>query len=729
MSSNRSFFVSCPKGLEAILLDELAALGGRELRETVAGVHVSGDSAFAYRCCLWSRLGSKMLLPIAKIPSNSADELYTGIHAIDWQEHLAADGFLWIDFVGTNPALRNSQFAAQKVKDAIVDRLRQPDGQRPSIRRDAPDLIVYVRLSKQQAVVNIDLSGASLHRRGYRVDSVLAPLKENLAAALLVRSGWSQFHMQGAALIDPMCGSGTLLIEAAMMAGDIAPGLQHGQFAFERWRQHDSAVWTGIMEEARERREQGLGRGLPEIRGYDDNVLAVRAAERNIAAAGLDEHIRVMRKPLAEFKRPTHKAMETGLILTNPPYGERLGEHQQLIPLYQRLGEVLKSDFVGWRAGVFTSNPTLGKAMGLHSHKKYKLYNGTIPSELLLFTIEPDNFIQARRDRSVGGEALVGSETATSELSAGAQMLANRLVKNRKQLGKLFRKRNIDCYRIYDADLPEYAAAIDLYADHVHIQEYAAPKSVDTDKAEQRLGEIQQVVAAAFEVGAERMSLKQRKRTRGKQQYERLRDNPLDRMITVHEGDAAFQVNLWSYLDTGLFLDHRLVRQKVAELALGKRLLNLFSYTATATVQAALGGAASSVSVDMSKTYLHWARRNFTLNKLSDKHQLVQADCLEWMHACREPYDVILLDPPSFSNSKRMEETLDVQRDHGKLITRCMDLLKSGGTLVFSTNLKRFKMDEEYLGKFRVDDITKATIDKDFQRRPTIHQCFLITER
>lgn len=750
ISANQPFFISCPKGLEGILLDELASLGGSQLRQTVAGVHASGDLAFAYRCCMWSRLANKILLPIARIPAESADELHTGIQAIDWQDHLRADGTLWIDFVGTNEALRNTQFAAQKVKDGIVDRLRQPDGLRPSISKDKPNLVVNVRLSRHEAVVNIDLSGISLHRRGYRVDSVVAPMKENLAAALLIRSGWPELHQQNAAFIDPMCGSGTLLIEAAMIAADIAPGIWREEFAFERWLQHDATLWAGIKEDAEERRQQGLSRrtspveepqggksqigesaaggaqspAMPEIRGYDEHVLAVRAAERNIEAAGLAGHIRVMRKALDEFKRPTHGRMDRGLLLSNPPYGERLGEHQGLIPLYQRLGEVLKRDFLGWRAAVFTGNPELGKVMGLRSNKKYKLFNGTIPSELLLFDVAEESFVRGPSKESTG--------SASGELSTGAQMLANRITKNRKQLDKLFRKRNIDCYRVYDADLPEYAAAIDLYGDpsssgYVHIQEYAAPKTIDPQKAEQRLVEVQQAVASVFAIGPEQMSLKQRHRNPGKQQYERLQEDPLNKLVTVREGEAKFLVNLWSYLDTGLFLDHRLVRQKVAELSLGRRFLNLFSYTATATVQAAIGGAHSSVSVDMSKTYLHWARRNFELNKLSERHELVQADCLSWLHDCREAFDVILLDPPSFSNSKRMEEVLDVQRDHVKLITRCMDLLKPGGTLVFSTNLKRFKMDDEQLARYRIADITKSTIDKDFQRHPNIHQCYLVT--
>lgn len=713
--ASRSFFVTCPKGIEGLLADELQSLGATDIRQTVAGVQVSGDMEFAYRCCLWSRLANRVLLPLARFPAPDADALYQGVLQLPWEEHLRSDGSLWVDFTGTHQGLRNTQFSAQKVKDAIVDRLRRPDGQRPSIRRDKPDVLVNVRLSKQQAVVNIDLSGDSLHKRGYRVDSVVAPLKENLAAALLIRAGWPSMAEEGGALIDPMCGSGTLLVEGALMAADIAPGLQREDFGFMRWLQHDAALWQKLRAEAEQRREQGLAGTLPEIRGYDEHVLAIRASERNIEAAGVSSFVRVMRKPLDNFRRPTHRQLEHGLLLTNPPYGERLGEHEALIPLYRQLGDVLKQDFIGWRAGVFTGNPELGKQMGLRVEKQYKLFNGTIPSVLLLFDVNEASFIQQPRIEP------------GVELSEGAQMLANRLKKNRKQLDKAFQRRGINCYRIYDADLPEYASAIDIYGDHLHIQEYAPPKSVDPRRAERRLLETQQAVASVFNVDADKISVKQRRRNPGKQQYEKLRDDPFDHMLVVEEGPARFYVNLWAYLDTGVFLDHRLVRQKVAELAAGKRLLNLFCYTATATVQAALAGATSSISVDMSRTYLQWARRNFQLNKLGPRHELVQADCLSWLWACREPFDVILLDPPSFSNSKRMTDVLDVQRDHVKLIRRCVELLKPGGTLVFSTNLKRFKLDCDELADLELSDISKSTIDLDYQRHPDIHQCFLIS--
>ncbi len=613
--------------------------------------------------------------------------------------------------------------------------MRTHTGERPSIQRDQADLSISVRLAKDQAVINIDLTGVSLHKRGYRVNSVIAPMKENLAAALLIRSGWptpcgkeegssTSSHVP---LIHPMCGSGTLLIEAAMMAADIAPNILRKHFAFERWKKHDESLWKSVKAEAIERKKKGLEKHLPEIRGYDENSAAVRASEHNVMAASLENVIHVMKKPLDELKKPTHADFSHGLLLTNPPYGERLGEHQALMPLYRQLGNILKSEFNGWQAGVFTGNPDLAKNMGLRSKKKYKLFNGTIPSELLLFDVTEEWFARHNEAKNLYGKN-ADTREPRHHLSAGAQMVANRLKKNRKKLEKWARKENVNCYRLYDADLPEYSAAIDVYGDYIHVQEYAAPKTIDERQADQRFLDLQKAVVVELGIDDDHLSVKQRKRNRGKDQYERLENDPFAKMFTVNEKGATFWVNLWSYLDTGVFLDHRLVRQKISELVPRKRFLNLFCYTAPATVQAALAGASSSISVDLSKTYLRWADKNFTANRLGKNHELIQADCFNWLKECREAFDVILLDPPSFSNSKRMDGVLDVQRDHVGLIKRCMDLLNPGGTLIFSTNLRSFKIDSEKLSDYDIDNVSRQTIDIDFERNQKIHQCFLIKQ-
>ncbi len=745
------FFATCPKSLEGLLLTEILQLGATDVRETVAGVYFSGSIETAYRVCLWSRLANKVLLPLTSFDVNSQEDLYNGTRSIPWQDHLSPTGTLLVDFVGTSDAIRNTQFGAVKVKDAIVDTLRDLTGERPSVAKRDPDLRINTRLSKDKVVISIDLSGESLHRRGYRLKQGSAPMKENLAAGILLRAGWPQIAADGGALLDPMCGSGTILIEAALMAADIAPGLGRVGFGFERWLKHDNAIWLALRDEAHERRRIGLAKELPEIRGYDADLKVIRAAEDNIVSAELDHWLRVSRKELAEFKKPTHAQIKNGLILSNPPYGERLGEVESLKMLYAHLGERLRNEFQGWRAGVFTGNPELGKQMGLRSDKKYKLFNGTIPSELLMFSIDGDAFVQSRieqdgrfshnQEERVAAEKLV-QETNKREqaaaLSNGSQMLVNRLQKNLKQLAKWVKKNNISCYRLYDADMPEYSAAIDIYRGvpahghsekmYINVQEYAAPKSVDEDRAAQRFAEIEAAIPYALDVPAENISYKQRRRNKGTMQYEKLTEIPTGELFSVIEGESKLHINMWQYLDTGLFLDHRMVRDMIAENAKDARFLNLFCYTASASVRAAMAGARYTVSVDMSNTYLNWARKNFALNGLSEsRNRLEQADCLKWLEANDQQFDVILLDPPSFSNSKRMEDDLDVQRDHAAMIHQCMRALAEDGTLIFSNNLRTFKLDLEALSAYTIKDISAQTIDEDFKRNSKIHQCWLIS--
>lgn len=710
------FFATCPKGIESLLMSEMESFGFENLRETVAGVYFDTDLSGAYRACLWSRLANKVFLPLGKYQVNSADELYEAARSIDWQDHLAPTGTLLVDFTGSSGFIRNTQFGAVRVKDAVVDCLRDVAGARPSVAKQDPDLRINARLNRGHVTISIDLCGDSLHRRGYRTQQGAAPLKENLAAAILMRAGWPDIAEQGGALIDPMCGSATILVEAAMMVLDIAPGLDRETFGFERWLKHQPELWRVLREEALERFREGQKRQIPEIRGYDADRKVLFAAESNISMASLDEHVRVIHKPLQDLVKPTHKTLDFGLILTNPPYGERLGEQEELKGLYRLLGDKCREHFEGWKLGVFTGNPVLGKSLGLRANKRYKLFNGALPSELLLIDVEASQYVNAPP----------AEINQPKPLTPGAQMLVNRLHKNHKQLAKWVKREGVTCYRLYDADMPEYSAAIDLYGDYVHVQEYVAPKTIDEEKAKARFEEIQAAVPVALGVSPDNISFKQRRRNRGKEQYERQSERRYP-LVPVKEGPATLLVNLWEYLDAGLFLDHRPVRRLIADMSRGKRFLNLFCYTATATVQAAMGGARETVSVDMSHTYLKWAQKNFDANNLSNqKHQLVQGDCLQWLADCREGFDLIMLDPPSFSNSKRMEGVLDIQRDHVDMITRCMDLLTPGGTLVFSTNLRSFKLDEPALESYQVENITQKTLDPDFKRNHKIHQCWLI---
>ena len=724
MNSATQFFASCPKGLESLLSDELRGFSADDIRVTVAGVYFLGDLSVAYRACLWSRLANKILMPLASCDATTDSALYDGASAVPWEDHLASGSSFAVDFTGSNDAIRHTQFGAVRIKDAVVDRLRGIHGRRPDVDLRAPSLRINAHLAKDKVKLSLDLSGTSLHRRGYRSQQGAAPLKENLAAAVLLRAGWPAVAEKGGSLLDPMCGSGTFLVEAAWMAADIAPGLLRSLFGFEKWSGHQAEVWEQLVAEARERKRAGLARGLPEIRGYDDDPRVLDAALANIERAGVEEWVRVSRKAIADFKLPTHKTLTPGLMLCNPPYGERLGEKSELGNLYRTLGQVAKAELPGWQLGVFTGNPQLGQELRLRPRHKYKFFNGAIASELLLFDLVSDEQAKLRSDSTGDPQA-----DAPVELSAGALMVANRLRKNRKRLAKWLQKEGVQCYRVYDADMPEYAAAIDVYDGQLHVQEYAAPKTVDAAASERRWQELLQATAAVFECAIDAIATKTRQRNRGSQQYQKLGEPEDNHFFPVKEGNGEFLVNLKDYLDTGLFLDHRPLRRIIGEQARGKSFLNLFCYTASATVQAALGGARESMSVDMSRTYLDWARNNFARNRLhQERHQLVQADCLEWLRECRRGFDLIMLDPPSFSNSKRMDQVLDVQRDHVMLVKRCVELLTPGGVLYFSTNLRSFKLDHEALSQFAIRDITRQTFDPDFAQNLKIHQCFEITK-
>ncbi|WP_370583981.1 bifunctional 23S rRNA (guanine(2069)-N(7))-methyltransferase RlmK/23S rRNA (guanine(2445)-N(2))-methyltransferase RlmL [Motiliproteus sp. SC1-56] len=719
-------FISCPKGLETLLAEEVSSLGGEAVTATAAGVYCEGGLALAYRICLWSRLANRVLLPLAKFPVDSAEDLYRGVQSIEWLEHLRSTGTLLVGFVGTSRGIKNTHFGALKVKDAIVDQVRSRTGARPSIDKATPDLRINLYLSKGEARLSLDLSGESLHRRGYRSRGGAAPLKENLAAALLLRSGWPAMAAEQRPLIDPMCGSGTLLIEAALMAAGIAPGLLRQRFGFENWLKHEPGLWQQLLREARQARLAAQEATLPEIHGYDANPEAVSIARGNIQRAGMEKHIRVSQRELADLKPLTHKRdLPPGLLLTNPPYGERLSETPVIVYLYRHLGQALRAGFEGWKAGVFTSNPDLGKAIGLRATKQYKLFNGALPSKLLLFDIDPAHYHRELSEQQASGQA---SAEGAPAAEAAAPMLVNRLRKNLKQLDKWARRENISCYRVYDADMPEYALAIDRYQDWVQVQEYAAPASVDPVKAMQRLEDAMAAIPAVMGVPAEKVVLKQRRRQSGREQYQRL--DQQQAFLEVEEGGARLLVNLHDYLDTGLFLDHRPVRLEIQAKARDKRFLNLFCYTASASVHAALGGARSTTSVDLSNTYLEWARKNLALNGLSEKiNTVVQADVLRWLNGCEEQFDLIFMDPPTFSNSKKMRETLDVQRDHVSLIRQAVARLAPGGELIFSNNLRRFRMDAEALADLQVEDITARTIDRDFARSPRIHNCWSIRRR
>ncbi|MCQ9392286.1 bifunctional 23S rRNA (guanine(2069)-N(7))-methyltransferase RlmK/23S rRNA (guanine(2445)-N(2))-methyltransferase RlmL [Pseudomonas viridiflava] len=750
MSDRYELFLTCPKGLEGLLAEEATALGLEDTREHTSAIRGSADMETAYRLCLWSRLANRVLLVLKRFPMKDAEDLYHGVLDVEWHDHLESDGTIAVEFSGHGSGIDNTHFGALKVKDAIVDKLRTPDGERPSVDKINPDLRVHLRLDRGEAILSLDLSGHSLHQRGYRLQQGAAPLKENLAAAILVRAGWPRIAAEGGALADPMCGVGTFLVEAGLIAADIAPNIKRERWGFSAWLGHVPALWRKLHDEALARAEAGLAKPPLWIRGYEADPRLIQPARNNIERAGLSDWIKVYQGEVATFE-PRPDQNQKGLVICNPPYGERLGDEASLLYLYQNLGERLRQSCLNWEAAVFTGAPDLGKRMGIRSHKQYSFWNGALPCKLLLIKVVPDQFVTGERrtpeQRQIERETPVETEVEVEKkfnkngnpikpapvvveqprLSEGGQMFANRLQKNLKLMGKWVRREGIDCYRVYDADMPEYSMAIDLYHDWVHVQEYAAPKSIDPEKASARLFDALAAIPQALNIDKSRVVIKRRERQSGTRQYER--QSAQGQFLEVKEGGVKLLVNLTDYLDTGLFLDHRPMRMRIQREAAGKRFLNLFAYTATASVHAAKGGARSTTSVDLSRTYLDWARRNLSLNGFSDKNRLEQSDVTVWLQACREEYDLIFIDPPTFSNSKRMEGVFDVQRDQVELIDLAMARLAPGGVLYFSNNFRKFVLDENLGQRYAVEEITQQTIDQDFARNSKIHRAWKITAR
>ena len=698
-----SLFASTARGLEELLKSELDALGAQDLQVVQGGVHFRADDRVMYQSLLWSRLASRILLPLGEFGVWSDLDLYVGAQSIPWTEMFDSTTSFAIHFSGTNEVIRNSQFGALRIKDAIVDSFTRQNLERPSVDREQPGIRINAWLNKDRVSIALDLSGDALHQRGYRQQTGVAPLKETLAAAIVMRSGWQS----STPLVDPMCGSGTLLLEAALIATDRAPGLLRTHWGFNRWKNHNQAVWQDVLGEAKERARVGTAAATARFFGYDNDSRVLESARANARRAGVFELFTFTQQDVVKLKNPLAGQEITGTVLSNPPYGERLESEPALIALHSQLGRLMKQHFGGWNLSLFSASPELLSCLQLRADRQFKAKNG--PLECV-----QKNY-QLAATSGEGGAQI-------------AEDFANRLRKNLKKLEKWARQSNIECYRLYDADLPEYNVAVDRYGDWVVIQEYAPPKTVDANKARQRLFDVISATLSVLEIPANRLVMKTRERQKGKSQYQKLSEK--GDFFEVQEFDARLLVNLTDYLDTGLFLDHRIARQMLGQMSAGKDFLNLFAYTGTASVHAGLGGAKTTTTVDMSRTYLEWAERNLRLNGLTGRqHRLMHADCLSWLRESDEQFDLIFIDPPTFSNSKRMEDDFDVQRDHMMLMRNLKRLLRRGGTIMFSNNKRGFKMDLEGLAALglQAQEITQKTLSQDFARNRQIHNCWLVS--
>ena len=700
------FWALTSKGVEELLADEIRQHGGEVIKMTMGVVRFNADLRTGYQLCLWSRMATRILRLIQSEAITADSDLYQIASKIDWPQHMSLRNSLAVDCVGKHPKIDNTQFGAIRLKDAIVDQFREETGHRPDVDRLNPDVRFQVRLDKNQFHFLQDFSGPSLHQRGYRSGQGDAPLKEHLAAALLKRSGWQPTQP----LFDPFCGSGTIVVEAALIALNKAPGLSREKFAFESWPGHRDALWQQLKKDAKDA-ERAPTDGI-QFWGSDADERSLSKARQNAARAGVASISQFDYADATALK--TAVSAQSGVIVTNPPYGERLGDLPSLIPLYSKFSLALKQHYQGWRLAIITSNADLLRALRLSKSKSYKFSNGPLDCEFTLFDLTE--------------KQVAVSSDAPSLFFAESSSFGNRLAKNLKQLQKWASKEGLSCYRLYDADIPEYNVAVDWYDGEVVVHEYAAPSSVDEQVSQKRLFDVVNQVPQVLGISSDKMILKVREKQKGSSQYQAIAKAGQYKEVT--EYGAKFLVNLRDYLDTGLFLDHRITRRMIQQQARDKTVLNLFAYTGSASVHAAIGGAKSVTTVDMSNTYLDWAKRNFMINGLQGKqYQFEQADCLQWLSRCRNQFDLIFVDPPTFSNSKRMQDSWDVQRDHVDLINKLIARLVPGGKVIFSNNKRRFKIDTAALAEsgWQIKDISAATLPEDFKRNPHIHVCFELT--
>ena len=613
-----------------------------------------------------------------------------------------------------------------KVKDGIVERIREKfNGERPYIEIHEPDLTVHVHIEDTTVKWYVDFSGENLSMRGYRGEQTEALLKEHLAAALIGRSEWRKSVNDGNPLpfYDPFCGSGTIAVEAALMATDTAPGLLRKKpYPFESLPNFDKEAFDRVVEEAEERRRKAIDERDISIFASDISRTAVEISKAAALKAGVYDFISFSVQDFTKLEKPP---VSKGCIVTDPPYGERMTV-RDIDLLYENTGKVLQNVFKGWDATILTGNSELLSNIDMKPDRTNTLFNGGIMCQAAHYHIFTDEEREAMMQKALEKK----KQRQAEPLTPGAEMAYNRLMKNLKEITPLMKEQGVECYRIYDADMPEYSASIDIYMGKwVVVSEYAAPDTIDPEDAKRRLGELVRATEKATGIDEDFIYVKERSRQKGKGQYTRLAAN--NKMMVARENGVRFLVNFTDYLDTGIFLDHRPVRMMIQEMAKDKRFLNLFCYTGTATLNAIKGGALSTVSVDASSTYLAWMEENLKLNGYSTVfgNLLYKSDVIDWLWDTYDKFDLIFCDPPTFSNSKDRRGSFDVQRDHVKLIDAAAMHLSPGGTLIFSNNYRKFKLDPEVMEKYVVEDITEKTIGDDFKRDMKIHHCYLIRKK
>ncbi len=755
MSQELEFFATCPKGFEKLLAQELDGLRIKKVRPLGGQVAFYGSLADAYRVCLWSRLTSRVILVLDRVGAATSDALYEDLSHIAWEDHIGPHATIAVSAHGTNDQLRNTNFIAVRTKDAIVDRLAAKRGSRPMVNTLAPDVTIVVRVSRNRATVGIDLAGEALFKRsltgGRGPAREFAPLRLDYAAALLYLQAQTAASTPGfspdvplPALLFP--GAGALAQEAAGMALDVAPGILRARWGMTGWAGHDDDAWQDLLVEADERAEKGQERQIT-LYAADPRPKAKEAVLYTLRAGGLKADVQF----LAASELLKHAEHFTGIVADLSWTKEE--------PTLQGSAYATLGLFAGQASTLLTSDTNTDTVLRATPLQTLSVYVGnsiatmrSYPAAIVEEVEAGASDAPASNSESTSvpaGPTVMVNNQPVSVLVPASDQFAARLAKVAKQRAKWARKNDVSCYRVYDADLPDYAVSIDIYkgatkpTTWLQISEYAASKEIDPDLAKRRLLDVLALAPRILGVPSSNVNLRTRTRAKGGSQYSdegSAADNSRKEMLLIDEGGLLFEVNFASRLDCGIFLDHRDTRAEIRELmksaGAAKSFLNLFAYTGTATCYAADGGALHSTTVDLSKPSLEWAKRNMKRNGFDgEEHEFVQADVLSWiteMRHTKNRWNVIFCDVPTFSNSSRMKQSsFDVQRDHAELIIGISRLLTRGGVAIFSCNLRTFKPDVEKIQRAGVDieDITSETIPEDFSRNQKIHHAYKISRK
>lgn len=715
-ASELELVARCAGGFETVLARELRGLGIRRVRPLRGTVSFFGTQRDAYRACLWSRVATRVQLVLARVPAADADELYASVVAFPWEKHVRDGATVAVQAHGTNANLRNTQFTALKVKDALCDRLRDVRGARPDVDARHPDFSVDVALHKARATVSLNLSGESLHRRGYRQEGVQteAPLKEALAAGILLAAGWVELAEQGGVLVDPMCGSGTFAVEGAMIAAGIAPGLLRQTWGFEGWVRHDRQLWQELVDEARGLQDSSYTQASIVAGDLDEGAVAV--ARDNVQRAGVSELVRLYVDDAANLSHHLRGLRDQlGLMVANPPYGMRLLSQADLPQVHEALAAAVDALPKGWRVALIAPDLALDTALGRLPDEVLACHNGPIEAWVRTYDLalgKPSTYELV---------SLGGTQRSVRIAEAGSAQFAGRLRKVAKERARWARREDISCYRVYDADLPDYPVSVDLYRGvgkdegkaFVVVEERPRARSVDVQKAGRHFADAVALASAILDVPMENMV---RKPWATDALYDRTREAMGERMACVAEGGYAYEADLMGTVGKSLPLELRLVRQLVADQSHGARFANLFAAGDAATVFAAGGGATSTVTVDSSKERLDWTLQALRDNGLAGgQHKTACMDVREWLAReakAHRSYDLVLCSPPAYLAARGGVKAWSVETDLPSLLGNLARVLAPSGAAILVTPEQASLPD----GPFAVEDLTSRMVPYDFER-------------